>query len=326
MTNISPKLKLLYLEKIFREETDEEHGLTMPQLIERLADFGINAERKSLYTDIKLLQDFGHDIIKLQTSPISYAMVSRSFEFGELQLLADAVQSSRFLTKKKSDALVESIGRLGSHDQATALTRSIHVEGRIKMQNESVFYNLDAIQRAIAAKKKIEFQYFKYDLYKERQLSHDGDVYVETPVQMTYSDGCYYMIVFNDKHDGFANYRVDRMLNVEVSKQDATRNERISSFDIAEYEARVFGMFSGDPTSVTLVVKADAMGAIVDRFGRDIVSMKVDAETARVSVMVMESPTFFGWLAQFGDRVKIARPAALRDAYLDYLKNIIQAY
>lgn len=326
MTSVDQKLKLLHLARIFEEETDDSHGLTGPQLIERLAQRGVSVERKTLYDDIKCLVAFGYDIQKYQRAPVEYGLAARDFQEGELLLLADAVQSSRFLTQRKSDALVKSIGKLGGRHVAADLKKRVHVEGRIKMQNESVFYNIDAIQRAIAVKRKVEFHYFKHDEFKKRVMQHAGDLYRETPVQLVYMGDCYYLVTWNDRHEGFANYRVDRMLHIEVSEEPATRNERIAEFDVAQYEQRTFGMFNGAAVPVTLLVEAGAMSAVIDRFGKDVASTAAGEGSARVHATVMESPTFFGWLATFGTQVVIEKPQALRDAYHDYLQRIVQVY
>ncbi len=326
MPKVDQKLKLLYLARIFEEETDDNHGLTGPQIINRLAEYGISIERKTLYRDIQCLIDYGYDIQKYQRAPVEYGLASREFQESELYLLADAVQSSRFLTKRKSDALIKSLGKLGSKHVAADIRKHIHVEGRIKTQNESVYYNLDAIQRAMAAKRKVEFQYFKHDQNKNRVLQRNGEAYCETPVQLVYMNDCYYLVTWNDKYAGFTNYRVDRMLHIEVSQEKATRNERIAEFDVAQYEQRTFDMFNGEAVGVTLLVKASAVSAVLDRFGKDIVTVPVGDDAARFHVTVMQSPTFFGWLATFGNDVTIEAPASLKKAYCAYLSNIVATY
>lgn len=320
------KLKLLYLADIFKQETDKEHGLTGPQLIERLAERGIAVERKTLYKDIALLKTYGYDIQKYPRRPVEYALASRKFEDGELLLLADAVQSSKFITRRKANALVDSIGELGSKYLANSLTKRIHVEGRIKNQSESVFYNVDPIQQALAQKRKIEFKYFKYDEKKQRIPQHDGAYYCETPVQLIYMDNCYYLIVWNDKHADFATYRVDRMEKIRVSEEPATKNEQIATFDVGQYEQRIFGMYKDDPVKVRLHVSAEAMSSVIDRFGKDVDINSAEEGWANVYVTVMPSPVFFGWLAQFGCTVTLDYPQDTKQEYLDYLQSILDAY
>ena len=326
MAKSAQKLKMLHLIQILSEETDDAHGLTVPQLIECLEERGVQVDRKTLYDDLKCLNEFGYDVQSFQRAKKERALASRDFQESELQLLADAVQSSRFLTAKKADELVRKISKLGSKYMARDLVKKIHVEGRIGTQNESVYYNLDAIQRALGARRKIEFRYFRFDEAKRRVEKQSGRVYVETPVHLLYMSDCYYLVAWNDKHGRFVNYRVDRMRNIDVSSEDAARNEEIATFDAERYQQRVFGMFSGEPVSVKLLVKAKAMGAVIDRFGVDVHVSPAEEGVARVSAVVLEAPTFYGWLAQFGDDVVIESPTSLRDSYAAHLEKVLETY
>ena len=320
------KLKLLYLMDMLMQETDSEQGLTMTQMIQKLAGRGIAAERKSIYRDIEALREFGLDVRTYQRSPVEYAVEDRDFALSELLLLVDAVQSSRFLTQRKSDSLVKSVKKLASVRQRKLLDRRVHVEGRIKMQNESVFRNVDRIQEALARRSKISFAYFKYDAAKNKVMQRDGARYVETPVQLVYSDGYYYLVAYNEKHDGFPHYRVDRMDRIEVMDEPACRNDRVANFDVEELESSAFGMYGGQPVTATFLVTDEAMGAVIDRFGKDVESVPAGEGKARVYARVMKSPAFFGWLAQFGDRVRIQKPPRLAQEYRDYLADIVAAY
>lgn len=326
MPRENQKLKLLYLAKIFQEETDGKTGLTMPQIIEHLREYGISAERKALYRDIKALREFGMDIQRYNRSPMQYALANREFSQPELLLLVDAVQSSRFLDMEKSRELIDSIRTLASKRQRETLSKRMHVEGRIKMQNESVFYNVDIVQEAIQAHRRVSFHYFKYDVEKKKVCQHGGDRYLETPVELIYSDGYYYLVTYNDKHDGFTNYRVDRMTEVMVSDEPATRNERIASFDPEAYTAQAFSMFNGEPKTISLIVDGEVMSSIVDRFGSDVESHALDGSHARVYARVKVSDVFYGWLAQFGTKVRVEKPRSVVQGYTEYLQRIVSAY
>lgn len=326
MPRENQKLKLLYLAKIFQEETDGKTGLTMPQIIEHLREYGISAERKALYRDIKALREFGMDIQRYNRSPMQYALANCEFSQPELLLLVDAVQSSRFLDMEKSRELIDSIRTLASKRQRETLSKRMHVEGRIKMQNESVFYNVDIVQEAIQAHRRVSFHYFKYDVEKKKVRQHGGDRYLETPVELIYSDGYYYLVTYNDKHDGFTNYRVDRMTEVMVSDEPATRNERIASFDPEAYTAQAFSMFNGEPKTISLIVDGEVMSSIVDRFGSDVESHALDGSHARVYARVKVSDVFYGWLAQFGTKVRVEKPRSVVQSYTEYLQRIVSAY
>lgn len=320
------KLKLLYLMKMLVEETDAECGLTMSQIIEKLRDLGMSAERKSVYRDIEALREFGMEVRAYHRSPVEYALAKREFAFPELLLLVDAVQSSRFLTQRKSDALVKNVKQLASRRQRALLDRRVHVERRIKMQNESVFSNVDRIQEAMAGKRKISFLYFKYDAAKRRVMQHGGECYIETPVQLVYADGYYYLVAYNEKHDSFPHYRVDRMDKIAVLDEPACRNKRVTTFDVEKMESQAFGMYNGAPVRATLRVSDEAMGAVIDRFGKGVESTLVGNGIAHVYVTVAKSPAFFGWLAQFGDRIRVEKPTTLVNEYRQYLCDILKSY
>ena len=327
MASKNQKLKLFYLAQILKAETDECNGLTREEITELLAEHEIKVERKTFYDDIRCLKDFGYDIGTFSSEGSTrYALVSREWEDAELLLLADAIQSSKFLTTRKSNALIEHIGTLGSYRLAATLKKKIHVEGRIRNQNESVFYNLDAAHRAIIEGKKISFLYFKYGLNKRPVFQHDSERYVETPVQLMYMDDFYYLITWNDKHANFTTYRLDRMRSISVTNEPCTVNDEIKHFDVAKFQQRVFGMFSGTPVNVTLRVNASVMSAIVDRFGKDVGTEVLDDDTARIHVTVMEAPTFYGWLATFGTQIVIESPDSMREGYLRHLDAIREAY
>ncbi|MCH4184985.1 MAG: WYL domain-containing protein [Eggerthellaceae bacterium] len=318
--------RILEIAKIFWSETDEDHGITMADIISRLAEQGVSAERKSVYRAIEVLEEFGMDIETVRNPYPEYALVSRPFEFPELLLLVDAVQSSRFLTERKSSTLVNHIKRLTSRYQAQLLSTRIHVERRIKMQNESIYYNVDAIQRALRERHKITFCYFEFDTHKQKQLRHDGRRYSETPVSLVYADEYYYLISYNDKHQSFVRYRVDRMLSIEVSDEPATHNQKIASFDVQSFGVQSFGMFDGSPVKVEITADRSVVGSIVDRFGSDVKLTAIDDQRVRIIVPVLESPVFFGWVAQFGTLMHIEKPQSVARAYRAYLAGIIASY
>lgn len=320
------KLKLLYIMQMLYEQTDEEHGITMSAIIEQIAEHGIDAERKSVYRDIAALNSFGLDVRKLPTRPTTYALTSRPFSSEELMLLNDAVQSSRFLTQRMADKLTGGIAKLGSTYQSRSLAKHIHVDGRIKMQNDSVFNYVHAIQDAISRKRQISFRYAKYDANKHLEPRSDGRFYQETPVHLMYSEGYYYLIAYNEKHESFPTYRIDRMQSLSITEVPSLRNEAIANFDAGEYSSRTFSMFGGETTSVVLLAKEELTSSLIDRFGKDIAAAPAEEGFVRAHVVVHASPTFFGWLAQFGTDMQIEAPRSLAETYAAYLEDIAASY
>lgn len=321
------KTKILYLKDILLEETDDQHGLTMPQLIEKLEEKGIGAERKAIYHDLDILKNYGLDIIKRGAGrSLEYAIGERYFELPELLLLTDAVQSSRFLTDKKSKTLIKKLKDLASRPQRKLLDKHMHVENRIKMQNESVYYNIDTIQDAIRQKKQISFQYFMYGVSKQEVFRRNGQFYQESPVELVYTNDCYYLVSYNSKHDDFVVYRVDRMLNIQALDELIPSNKKINAFDAQEFSARAFGMFSGEPCEAEILAEASIIPAIIDRFGKDVLMYLQDEDHATIHVKILKSDVFFGWVAQFGDKVRLTKPASLAEEYQAYLQSILDCY
>ena len=325
MTKRIQKLRLLYLAQILKEETDENHCLTGQQLTEKLQAKGIEIERKTLYDDIACLQEFGMDIEKAGNK-IGWHVLSREFEDTELQLLADAVQSSRFLTEKKSKALVKKIGLLGSKHIRGGLEKSVFVALRIKNNNETVFLNLDAADRALEQNRKLSFIYYKND-EKMKLIPKRRERYEVTPLYVLYKDESYYLIAFDDKAQHIKNYRLDRMKKVQVSSKEATETEDTKNFDIEKYQRGTFLMYPGKAVKVTMKVRENAMNAVADAFDKDKVTITdISDGTATIFTEVKESPTFYGWLSQFNGDITLEGPEDTRQRYVGYLQGLLERY
>ena len=322
------KLKLIYIIRMLMEMTDENHGITLKQIADGLAEEDIKAERKSLYSDIDILREAGYDIEAYKEGKeYLYRLASRDFELSELKLLVDAVQSSKFITEKKSNNLIKKIESLTSVHEAKSLHRQVYVANRIKSTNESVFYAVDDIQRAIAGNKKIQFKYFQWNTHKEKELRHDGAIYEISPWGLTWDDENYYMTGYDSVEEKIKHYRVDKMLKVKMV-EDSKREGRelFKNLDMAVYSKKIFGMFGGDEQTVTLKCRDDMAGIIIDRFGSEvnIKPTKSGHFTARVSVQV--SPQFFGWIFSLGDGVQITAPESVVKKMRAEIKNMAKQY
>jgi predicted DNA-binding transcriptional regulator YafY len=324
--NPNQKLKLLFLMQMFMQKTDDENGLTMAQIISGLDAKGVKAERKSIYDDINYLREFGLDIITSKGQTTEYYIGSREFEFPELILLVDAVQCSKFLTEKKSNSLIKKLETLASASQVKLLQRQVFVAGRVKMQNESIFYNVDSIQRALISRKKISFSYYDYDVEKKKVARRDGHIYIVTPIGLVYIDDYYYLVTYSEKYEGFANYRVDRMLNIDILEERGDIVPSSRAFNISEYCQRKISMFGGEDTRVQLVLDKSLMNPLIDRFGKDVRVEKEGDEAARAYIAIASSGPFFGWLTQFGDLIRIDKPESLKQEFLKFLKKIQKQY
>ena len=320
------KQKLLYIAKYLMEHTDENHAVSTPQLIEYLNSQGIKAERKSIYNDIDTLNDFGMDIIRSEEHRGGYMLASRSFELAEVKLLVDLVQSSKFITEKKSRELITKLEGLASKYDAKAMRRQVEIVGRSKANNENIYYSVDLIHSAISQNVKIRFHYFDWDVNKKMQLRHDGAFYEVSPWKLTWDDENYYLIAFDEKADKMKHYRVDKMLDVAVTDVAREGKTAFEAMDIVELSKKTFGMFAGEEKTIRLRCENSLAGVIIDAFGTD-VSIRPDGDNHFIARMDVEvSVQFYGWLAGLGSRVQIASPDDVRETYRTYLADIISSY
>ena len=321
------KYKLIYIIKYLLENTDENHKVTMPQILAYLEAKDITAERKSIYDDIDVIQELGIDVQKEKVGRnFYYYVVARDFEMAELKLLVDAIQSSKFVTEKKSQELIKKLGRLVSVHEAKQLKRQVYVAGRAKALNESIFYNVDAIHNAIEENKKISFQYFQWNTKKEMELRKNGRFYEVSPWALLWEDENYYLVAFDAMADEIKHYRVDKMLNISCMDLAREGKERFEKSNVAEYTKKNFGMFAGEEETVKLEVHNRLVGVILDRFGRDIMMIPADKEHFRVNVRVSVSNQFFGWLFGLGDGVKILGPENVKEKMKEEIAKIQRMY
>ena len=331
--NPKQKQKLLYIMKFFMEKTDDDYGVTVADIIDYLEEYGITAERKSIYSDIECLRDFGFDIVKTKVGKISlFSLVSRDFSLEEIKLLIDAVQSSKFITLKKSRELIHKIERLTSENQAKELHRQVIVANRVKNSNENIYRNIDNINRAINNKKKIGFYYTQWAVMRSgakkvvKVRRHDGMRYLLTPKALTWDDENYYLIAYDKEADLLKHFRVDKMEDITVEEERADRAKAVDKFDLAVYTKQVFGMYGGETVSVKLRFDDSLIGVVVDRFSDKVFIQPHNDGTFTVGTEVMLSPQFYGWLFSFGDKVKVLSPKAAKDGFTAYLDSVIKQY
>ncbi len=306
------KLKLLYLAKIFSENTDAEHAVTLKELSSELAKYEISAERKSLYDDIELLRVFGLDICVVRDRQVRYYLGKREFELAELKLLVDAVQSSKFITEKKSNALIRKLEGLTSKYQSAKLHRELTVSNRLKADNEEIFCSVDLIHRAISENRRICFRYFEWNTDKKRVLRHEGAFYKISPWALIWDDENYYLVGFDSLSDTLKHYRVDKMLELYIDNAQREGKSRFEALDMTQYSKQVFGMYGGELVNVRLSCDKSLVGVVLDRFGTDIVIAN-HGERFEFTVKVMISPTFYSWVLGFGRGVKIVSPEYVKE-------------
>jgi len=320
------KLKLLYLMRILLQRTDETHPMSVAEMISALDAYGISAERKSIYADLEALRLFGLDIVQTKSKTTGYYVCSRDFELPELKLLVDSVQSSKFITEKKTFSLIKKIENLASVYDAQLLQRQVYVRGRVKSMNESVYYNVDEISAAINADRSIKFKYFEYSVAKERRFRKNGAIYQVSPFALIWDDENYYLLGWDDTAEMFKHYRVDKMNGIAMTDETRLGKEAFSKINMSSYSDHVFGMFTGEEQVVKLRFAAHLVGAVIDRFGKDVMIIPQGDDYFTVSLKLAVSPQFYGWVFGFGNEVEILSPASVRDEMKQRLLRVAEQY
>lgn len=321
------KLKLLYLTKIFMEKTDESHALTLAEITTLLNGYEVTADRKTLYLDFEELKHYGLDIISEQRSKtVVYYLASRDFELAELKLLVDSVQSSKFITEKKSNSLIKKLESLVSEHESKQLHRQVITSGRVKTMNESILINVDSIHSAINNNRQISFQYFQWTPDKQRELRHDGQQYTISPWHLVWDNENYYMIGYDSDSEMIKHFRVDKMLRISSGNEKREGLKKMKEFNIATYSRTLFGMLGGESTRVTLQCHNSMAGVIIDRFGKDTVMLRHDDEHFIAYVEVVPSDQFLGWIIGLSSYVQIMEPSSVVKRIKDLLSKQMELY
>ena len=321
------KLKMLYLVKLFYEETDDLHALTMPEIIEKLSEYGVNADRKTLYKDIDELKQFGFDIISQRSGKnYYYSLASREFELPELKLLVDSVQSAKFITDKKSKELIKKLELLVSKYEGKQLQRQVVIAGRVKTINESIYYNVDMIHEAINKECQIEFQYFQWNIHKEMELRKNGKMYRISPWALMWDDENYYLVAYDEEDQKIKHYRVDKMLHTAITQIPRKGQEAFARFEMPKYTKSLFGMFGGKETKVTIEADNDKASILIDRFGKDIMLFPIDNDHFKTTVTIAISKQFLSWIISLGSGIKIVSPDEVVNLMKDEIQRLYNDY
>ena len=305
--------KILLILKYLWENTDEENTVSIADIIRNLSEYGFSSDRKTIARYIDILITFGIDIVKVRKTQNQYFIGTRHFEAPEVKLLIDAVQSSRFITKKKSEELIKKLSAFVAPNQASVLKRHLYFDSRVKTNNEAIYITSDSIQTAIVEKKKISFQYFDYDVNGKQKLRHHGEQYLVSPFDLIWSNDTYYLVGFHDKKEIVAKFRVDRIKNLIITGIRAVSKPK--DYSVAEFFLQEFSMLHGDKCIVTLLCQNDLINSIIDRFGVDVKTTVVDDNHFTVTVPVNLSNIFYGWVFSSAGKMKIIKPQNAIDEF-----------
>ncbi|MDD4496288.1 MAG: WYL domain-containing protein [Eubacteriales bacterium] len=311
--------RILYIEKLLVEQTDEQHPVTVTDILTYLEGLNITANRRTVMSDILQLQEAGLDIVCNKSRQNQYFIGDRQFELPELKLLVDAVQASKFISTKKSKVLIDKLSALTSVHQSDELNRQLYVDKQVKSNNEAIYYTVDILHSAINAKKQVEFKYNEYNQHKKKVYKHNGKVYVFSPYGLIWNSDSYYVIGYCKSHDKIIKFRVDRIAHPIISETPAV--PKPDNFNIAEYSKTVFQMYEDETHEVVLECRNTLMKTIIDRFGDDVATEPAGKEHFKAIVTASTSNTFFGWVFSFGGDMKIIAPQEVKERYLALIKN-----
>ena len=315
------KQKLLVLRELLLKHSDEDHPISIKEMIDQLERHDIKAERKSLYDDMETLRAFGLDVQSRKGASAGWFVGEREFELAELKLLVDAVQSSKFVTRKKSDSLIRKLEGLASVHQAKALQRQVFVSGRVKTMNESIYYNVDKLHTAVGERRQVSFRYFDYSSRKEKIFRREGRYYAVTPYGLVWDNENYYLVGADREKGDVRHYRVDKMHDINLGD-----TVKIPAFDMARYAQRHFFMFSGTEAQVRLKVRDELAHIVLDRFGQEVMLVPGSDGTFTVTVSVVVSPQFWGWVFALGDGVEVCSPDWAVEEFKGHLDKVRKLY
>ena len=314
-------IRIIELLRFLYQQTDEAHAVTVSEMIEHLKSKGIPSVRQTVYTDLDALDTAGIDIVQIKSTQNRYFIGSRIFEYPELKMLVDAVASSKVISAKKSQALIQKLGRLTSVQQAEQLQRLASLSSRVKPHNEKVYYIIDSIQTAILDQHQISFQYYEYTPEKKKILKHDGYLYILDPYALEWKNDHYYLIGYSHKHKGIAHFRVDRLTSVEPLD---SKFQPMPDFDVAAYTNKMVDMFAAEHSEqVKLLCSNELMRVIIDHYGEDIEISPYDDTHFTVIIEVNPSGTFYGWVFTFMGKIRILSPQSCVDKMQDIARTFI---
>ena len=332
--NPRQKQKLLYLQKILLEKTDENHGLTVSELIARLDAYGITAERKGIYDDLRILESYGLDICTEKTNTVRYYIGSRVFQVSELKLLIDAIQSSKFITEKKSFELIKKVESLASENEAKLLQNQVIISNRVKTPNETIYYNVDRLHDAVSRDRSVTFYYNEWVLNlgcaKKLELKRrrGGALYRVSPWALCWDDENYYLIAYDENSESLRHYRVDKMERIEGTDDERKGKEAVEPLNLADYAKSTFSMFAGESEELTLSVDKSLAGVIADRFGKNVFITSDDNNENNfiIKVKINISDQFFGWLFALGDKISIVAPEEISARFKEHTEKVLKLY
>ncbi len=317
------KSRILFLLSYLNQYTDEKHSLSTNEIVKVLEAHGFKANRRTVKDDMDALIAAGYDVIAQHSTATYYYMGDRVLELPEIKLLIDAVSSSRFISQKKSDALIAKLSAIAGEYQAQSLSAHIFTSSQVKADNDFIYYIVDVITRAIDEKKKIQFQYFDFAANKRKVLRNNGEIYINSPYALLWHEDNYYLLGYSDKHSRLVTFRVDRISKPVILEENCVQAPE--DFDAVEYAQQNFHMYGGEETRrIVLECRNSLMKCIIDQFGCEAKTWKSSNNTFRVQIEVHPEDPFYGWVFQFGGQMRIVDPPDIVGEYREMAKRVAE--
>jgi len=321
----SKKIKLLKLNEILQQESSQKKPLTTEILIQMLADANINTDRLTLRKDIVALRDYGIPVKEMRIGhQKGYYLEDSSFSVAEIKILLDAVQAASFISPELTNNFTDKLANLAGSRRKDIIDHNIICFNTRKHSNEIVYQTVDLLEKAICTKKKVSFLYFDLNENKERVYRKDRKRYIVEPVALVFHEDNYYLMTFSEKYDSIVNYRIDRIDDIELLEEGVCDKAIIKRDDLSEYTKHVFKMYGGPDENITLEFDDSLLNVMYDKFGEDLMVVRIGAKKCVAAVRVQISPTFMGWVFQFGSKMKILSPERLENEYKSIAKEILE--
>ena len=315
MPGSKQKRRTLLLGRWLWERTDENHPLTVQELGDLLAEHGIRAERKSIYADLEALFDAGLDVRNRKGRHPGWYIGTRPFRLSELKLLADAVESCPFLTRRRGGELLRKLGGLCSLWQAEQLRRPVCLAGRVRTMDESAYYSLDRLHAAIGAERAVTFRMFLYNREKGKEFRQGGRRYTVSPWAILRDGDFFYLVGYDHARRTLRRFRVDQMEGLAVTCLERQGEDLFRTWDPEAHEKKPFGLSGGREGEITLRCENRLAGAVLDRLGLE-TSLEPDGANHFTAVFpAVVNAAFFGWLLGLGPGVELRAPDWAAEAY-----------
>ena len=315
------RVRILRILELLKEQSCEEHPLTIAEITEELKErWGLEAYRITVQKDIAALIEAGYEIETVRSTQNRYYYTGRLFQLAELKLLVDAVESSKFITEKKSREITEKLVKLAGPNEANRLKRNISIADRVKAGNEKIYYITDKLNEAINRNRKVSFHYFAYNAGKKKELKNDGEAYIFSPYTLTWNSDYYYAVGWSDKHGKIVSFRIDRFYDVpDILSERAV--PRPKNYSIGNFTQKAFQMFDGEQVRIRLLGENSTMNTVIDHFGSNVKTETVDEEHFRAAADISLGPTFYAWVFEFGGKIRILGPQSAKDGYAELLRK-----